>query len=211
MIVVPPLEPARILVLVSGAGSNMQELVKAAADPSWGGSVVALGADRECLALEWAKERGIPCFVEPLVHQAERVRWDQALAADMRQYEPDLVVCAGFMKLLGPAVLEAFPGRILNTHNALLPSFPGVHGPRDAVQAGVKLSGATLFFVDPGVDTGQIVAQTAVPVLFDDTADSLLERIKVAERTQLVESVGRLIREGWKIDGRRVDFGSGVL
>ena len=210
MIVVPPLQPARVLVLVSGAGSNMQALVKAAEDPAWGGIIVAVGADRDCSAIEWADQRGIPSFVESLDKGADRSCWDQALATDMRRFEPDLVVCAGFMKLLGPAVLEAFPGRILNTHNALLPSFPGVHGPRDAVHAGVKLSGATLFFVDPGIDTGHIVAQTAVPVTFTDTADSLLERIKVAEREQLVEAVGRLIREGWRIEDRRVDFGSGA-
>jgi len=120
------------------------------------------------------------------------------------EHKPDLVVSAGFRKLVGAAFLAEFGDRYLNTHNALLPSFPGIHGPRDALAYGVKIAGATLFFVDAGVDTGPIVAQVAVPVHDDDTEDTLTERIKVAERRQLVDYVGRLVREGWTITGRKV-------
>jgi phosphoribosylglycinamide formyltransferase-1 len=119
-------------------------------------------------------------------------------------YEPDLVVSAGFLKLVGEPFLRRFAGRYINTHNTLLPAFPGIHGPRDALEYGVKITGATLFFADAGVDTGAIVAQVAVPVEDGDTVDTLTERIKQAERRQLVEYVGRLVREGWTIDGRRV-------
>jgi phosphoribosylglycinamide formyltransferase 1 len=126
------------------------------------------------------------------------------LTARLFTYEPDLVISAGFLKLVGSAFLAQFGGRYLNTHNALLPSFPGMHGPRDALAYGVKVAGATFFFVDDGVDTGPIVAQVAVPVEDDDTEASLTERIKVAERRQLVDYVGRLVRQGWTITGRKV-------
>jgi phosphoribosylglycinamide formyltransferase-1 len=122
-------------------------------------------------------------------------------------YEPDLVVSAGFMKLVGEAFLERFGGKTLNTHPALLPSFPGMHGARDALDYGVKVTGATLFIVDAGVDTGMIMAQVTVPVEDDDTEEALHERIKVVERSMLVESVGRIAREGYTVDGRRVRFG----
>ena len=207
-----PLAPARILVLVSGEGSNMKAIVEAARAPYWGGKVVAVGADRECAGLDWAAEQEIPTFCHPFTRgtegvQGDRAQWDRELAELMAEYEPDLVVCAGYLKLLGSAVLERFEGRIVNTHNSLLPSFPGVRGPADAIEAGVKLAGATLFIVDPGLDTGAIVAQVAVPVEDEDDADSLLGRIKIAEQKQLVEAVGRMIREGWTINGRRVRYG----
>ncbi len=125
----------------------------------------------------------------------------------MAAHDPDLVVSAGFLKLCGPTFLGRFAGRYVNTHNALLPAFPGIHGPRDALAYGVRLAGATLFFVDAGVDTGPILAQVAVPVHDDDDEASLTERIKVAERAQLVECVGRLAREGWRVEGRRVAYG----
>ena len=128
----------------------------------------------------------------------------RALTDAVAEHEPDLVVSAGFLKLVGPRFLAAFGDRYLNTHNALLPAFPGIHGPRDALAYGVKVTGATLFFVDAGVDTGPIVAQVAVPVLDDDDEETLTERIKEAERRQLVEHVGRLVREGWTITGRKV-------
>ncbi|MGH3681569.1 MAG: phosphoribosylglycinamide formyltransferase, partial [Natronosporangium sp.] len=130
--------------------------------------------------------------------------WDRALTDQVTAYRPDLVISAGFLKLVGPAFLATFQGRYLNTHNSLLPAFPGIHGPRDALAYGVKVAGATLFFVDAGVDTGPIVAQVAVPVHDDDTVDSLTGRIKEAERRQLVACVGRLVREGWTITGRKV-------
>src|SRR6185436_8051745 len=130
--------------------------------------------------------------------------WDAALTAHVAKHQPDLVISAGFLKLVGPHFLAAFGDRYVNTHNALLPSFPGIHGPRDALDYGVKVAGATLFFVDAGVDTGPIIAQVSVPVLDDDTEETLTERIKDAERRQLVEYVGRLVRTGWTVDGRRV-------
>ncbi len=122
----------------------------------------------------------------------------------MAAHAPDLVVSAGFMKLAGPAFLARFGGRYVNTHPALLPSFPGMHGARDALEYGVKLAGCSLFVVDGGVDTGPIIAQAAVPVLDDDTEDSLHERIKTAERATLVDAVGRMAREGFTVSGRKV-------
>jgi phosphoribosylglycinamide formyltransferase 1 len=195
----------RIVVLVSGTGSNLAALLEACAEPSYGATVVAVGADRDGIrALDLAAAAGVPAFVERVKDHAERADWDRALAERTAEHAPDLVVSAGFLKLVGPEFLSRFGDRYLNTHNALLPSFPGIHGPRDALAYGVKVTGATLFFVDAGVDTGPIVAQVAVPVLPDDTEDSLTERIKVAERAQLVEHVGRLAREGWTINERKV-------
>ncbi|MDO4260164.1 MAG: phosphoribosylglycinamide formyltransferase [Actinomycetaceae bacterium] len=203
----PPIPGGRIVILVSGAGSNMVDLVRAAENPEWGGQIVAVGADRECAGIDWAKDHGLPTFIHPLNKGANRDEWDRELAYIVGQYSPDLVVCAGYLKLLGSAFLERFGGRTLNTHNSLLPAFPGTHAPADAIEAGVKVAGATLFIVDAGVDTGVILAQTVVPVLDDDNADTLLDRIKEAERAQLVASVGRLLREGWTVDGRRGKIG----
>lgn len=196
---------ARLVVLLSGVGSNLQALLDAGADPSFRARVVAVGADRTGAGgLQRAAAAGVPTFVEPVGEHPDRAAWDRALTGQVTAYRPDLVISAGFLKLVGPAFLAAFPGRYLNTHNSLLPAFPGIHGPRDALAYGVKVAGATLFFVDAGVDTGPIVAQVAVPVHDDDTVDSLTERIKEAERRQLVECVGRLVREGWTITGRKV-------
>ena len=138
---------------------------------------------------------------------ADRPAWDVALADKVASYDPDLVVLAGFMKLTGPAFLALFGGRTLNTHPALSPSFPGMHGPRDALAYGVKVTGATLFVVDEGVDTGPIVAQVAVPVLDDDDESTLHERIKTSERAMLVEWVGALARNGFHLDDRAVVLG----
>jgi phosphoribosylglycinamide formyltransferase 1 len=196
---------ARLVVLVSGSGTNLQALLDAAAEPAYGAQVVAVGADRDGIAgLDRAAKHDVPAFVHKLSGYPSRAEWDLALTDSVARYRPDLVVSAGFLKLVGPAFLAAFGGRYINTHNALLPAFPGIHGPRDALAYGVKVAGATLFFVDEGVDTGPIVAQVAVPVLDDDTEESLTERIKDAERRQLVEMVGRLVREGWTVSGRRV-------
>lgn len=200
-----PESPARIVVLVSGAGSNLQALLDACADPDYGARVVAVGADRDGIAgLERARAAGVPTFVVRVSDYPTREEWDRALTAHVAAYEPDLVVSAGFLKLVGAHFLAAFGGRYINTHNSLLPAFPGMHGPRDALAYGVKITGATLFFVDAGVDTGPIIAQVAVPVLDDDDEETLTERIKQAERRQLVEQVGRLVREGWTITGRKV-------
>lgn len=192
-------------MLVSGGGSNLAALLDACADPGYGALVVGVGADRDGTGgVERASAAGVPTFVERPADHASREEWDAALTARVSALEPDLVVSAGFLRLAGPAFLAAFGGRYVNTHNALLPSFPGIHGPRDALEYGVKVTGATLFVVDEGVDTGAIVAQVAVPVLDDDTEETLTERIKVAERAQLVEQVGAMVRQGWTVRGRKV-------
>ena len=197
--------PARLVVLVSGSGSNLQALLDAAADPAYGAKVVAVGADRDGIAgLDRAAQAGVPTFVDSVKTYETRAEWDAALTAHVEEHKPDLVISAGFLKLVGAEFLAAFGDRYVNTHNALLPSFPGMHGPRDALAYGVKIAGATLFFVDAGVDTGPIIAQVSVPVLDDDTEETLTERIKVAERRQLVEQVGRLVRNGWTIKDRKV-------
>ncbi|MFU8871879.1 phosphoribosylglycinamide formyltransferase [Micromonospora sp. SL4-19] len=200
-----PASVARLVVLVSGSGSNLQALLDATADPAYGARVVAVGADRDGIAgLDRAAAVGVPTFVERLKDHPTREDWDAALTARVAEHEPDLVISAGFLKLVGPRFLAAVGDRYLNTHNTLLPAFPGIHGPRDALAYGVKVTGATLFFVDAGMDTGPIVAQVAVPVRDDDDEETLTERIKEAERRQLVEQVGRLVREGWTITGRKV-------
>ncbi len=163
------------------------------------------GAD--ILALERAAKHGVKTFVLETTSYADRAAWDVALAEHVAAHTPDLVVLAGFMKLTGPAFLALFGGRTLNTHPALSPAFPGMHGPRDALAYGVKVTGATLFVVDEGVDTGPIVAQVAVPVLDDDDEATLHERIKTSERAMLVEWVGKLAREDFHIDDRAVRLG----
>lgn len=196
----------RLVVLVSGSGSNLQALLDAAADPAYGAEVVAVGADRDGIeGLARAERAGLPTFVRRLSDYPARDDWDRALAEAVGEHEPDLVVSAGFMKLVSEEFLGRFP--MVNTHPALCPAFPGMHGAADALGYGVKVTGATLFVVDGGVDTGPIVAQTAVPVEDDDTAETLHERIKVAERQMLVATVGRMAREGWSVDGRRVRIG----
>jgi formyltetrahydrofolate-dependent phosphoribosylglycinamide formyltransferase len=199
--------PTRVVVLISGGGSNLAALLGAARDPSYGVEIVAVGADRDCDGLRVAVDAGVPTFVERLKAYPTREDWDRALTAQVAAHEPDLVISAGFLKLAGEAFLAAFGGRYLNTHNTLLPAFPGIHGPRDALEYGVKITGATLFVVDAGLDSGVIIAQVPVPVLDDDDVDTLTERIKVAEREQLVTWVGRLAREGFRIEGRRVLLG----
>lgn len=197
----------RVVVLVSGGGSNLAALLEACADPSYGVEVAAVGADRDGIGgLDIAAAAGVATFVERVKDHADRAGWDAALTAQVAAHEPDLVVSAGFLKLVGPAFLTAFGDRYVNTHNSLLPSFPGMNGPREALAYGVKITGASLFFVDEGVDTGPMIAQVAVPVEPDDTVDTLTERIKVAERAQLVEYVGRLARDGWTIDERKVSI-----
>jgi phosphoribosylglycinamide formyltransferase-1 len=201
--------PARLLVLVSGAGTNLAALLEACRDPAYGARVVAVGADRDGIeGLERARRAGVPTFVHRLRDHRTREEWDAALTASCRAHRPDLVVLAGFMKLTGPTFLEAFGGRCVNTHPALSPSFPGMRGPADALEYGVKVTGATLFVVDAGMDTGPIVAQAAVPVEDGDDVERLHERIKVAERAMLVATVGRMAREGFVITGRSVRFGA---
>jgi len=201
---------ARLVVLVSGAGTNLQALLDACSDPGYGASVVAVGADRDSIAaLDRAKAADIPTFTVKVGDFPTRDDWDQALARECERHRPDLIVCAGFMKLVGQAFLARFGGRCLNTHPALLPSFPGMHGVRDALGYGVKVSGCTVFLVDEGVDAGPVLAQAAVPVHDDDDEASLHERIKVAERALLVGTVGRMARDGWSVNGdRKVRIGT---
>ena len=195
---------ARLVVLVSGEGTNLQALIDACADPAYGAAVVAVGADRDGIrGLERAEQAKIPVFTVKVKDFATRDKWDEALAARCAEFEPGLIVCAGFMKLVGKAFLARFGGRCLNTHPALLPSFPGMHGVRDALDYGVKVTGCTVFLVDEGVDQGPVVAQAAVPVHDDDDEGTLHERIKVAERALLVATVGRMARDGWRVTGGR--------
>lgn len=198
--------PARLVVLVSGSGTNLQALLDACADPSYGARVVAVGADRDGIeGLARADRAGVPTFVAQVSDYSSREHWDRALGDKVAAFEPDLVVSAGFMKLVSADFLDKF--LTLNTHPALCPAFPGMHGPRDALEHGVKVTGATLFVVDAGVDTGPIVAQVPVAVTEDDDVESLHERIKAAEREMLVDSVGRIARDGITVEGRRVRIG----
>jgi phosphoribosylglycinamide formyltransferase-1 len=195
--------PARLVVLASGEGTVLQALLDAAADPAYGAEVVAVGADRTGIrALERAG--AIPTFTLAVADFPDRAAWDAALAGELARWAPDLVVCAGFMKVLGRPVVERFAGRIVNTHPALLPAFPGAHAVRDALAYGVKVTGTTVHFVDEGVDTGPVIAQEAVTVRPDDTEDSLHSRIKDVEHRLYVEAVGRLARSGWTVSGRTV-------
>lgn len=183
---------ASVVVLVSGSGTLLQALLDAAADPAYGVQVVAVGADRDGIeGLARARRHGIPTFVVRLADHPDRAAWDASVDAAIGAHDPDLVLSAGFMKILGEPSLGRF--RIVNTHPALLPSFPGAHGVRDALAHGVKVSGATLFEVDAGVDTGRILAQRAVDVLEGDTEETLHERIKDVERRMLVEELPRLL------------------
>jgi phosphoribosylglycinamide formyltransferase 1 len=199
--------PVRLVVLVSGEGTNLQALIDACQDPGYGATIAAVGADRDGIkALDRAAASPagpIPVFVRKLRDYPARDDWDRALTMAVRQHQPGLVVCAGFMKLLGKAFLASFGGRCLNTHPALLPSFPGMHGVRDALDYGVKVSGCTVFMVADGVDDGPVIAQEAVPVRDSDDEAALHERIKVAERSLLVATVGKMAREGWTVEGSR--------
>ena len=194
-----------IVVLVSGSGTNLQALIDATADPAYGVRIAAVGADRDDIeALTRARREQIPTFVCRVADFATRAGWDAALTAHVAAYRPKLVVLAGFMKLTGEAFLGQFGGRTVNTHPALSPSFPGIHGPQEALDYGVKVTGCTLFVVDAGVDTGPVVAQSAVPVQGDDTVQTLHERIKTAERQMLVDHVGRMVRDGFTVTERKV-------
>ena len=200
-------ESARVVVLISGTGTLLQALIEASRIPGYGVQVVAVGSDRPGVAgLTRAEAAGIPTFVQSVADHPTRSDWDRALTKEVAAYAPDLVVSAGFLKLVGPEFLEAFGGRTINTHPALLPSFPGIHGPREALAYGVKISGATVFLVDAGVDTGVILAQSAVPVAEDDTVDTLHERIKVAERELLVDVTHRLATLRWRVQDRKVSW-----
>lgn len=201
----PSVPARRLVVLASGAGSTLQGLLDAGRDPGYGAEVVAVGTDRtDAGALRRAEAADVETFVAQPSGHPTREDWDRALTEAVDAYRPDLVVSAGFMRLVGPAFLGRFGARLVNSHPALLPAFPGMHAVRDALRYGVRVTGATLFLVDEGVDTGPVVAQAAVPVHDDDDEDTLHERIKVEERRMLVDVIGRMAREGWTVTGRKV-------
>ena len=191
-------------MLASGEGTTLQALLDASAHPSYGASVVAVGSDRVgARALDRARASAVTAF--SVGHgDLTRTEWDHALTRAVSEHQPDLVVCAGFMRILGPAFLDRLVGRTINTHPSLLPAFPGRQAVVDALAYGVKVTGVTVHFVDAGVDTGPVIAQAAVPVLAGDTPDSLHERIKVVEQPLLVDTVGRLARGTWTVEERTV-------
>lgn len=184
----------------------LHSLIHAAQRPEYPARIVAVGVDRECEAARRAGEVGIPHFRVALTDHPDRAAWDEALTSAVAAYSPDLVVTAGFMKILGPRFLDAFSGRILNTHPALLPAFPGAHAIRDALAHGVKISGSTVHLVDSGVDTGPILAQEAVPVLDGDDEATLHERIKTVERRLLVDVIAAVVAKGVTSDGRKAQI-----
>ena len=189
-------------MLASGEGRTLQALLDAACG-DYPARVVAVGSDRpEARALTRAGH--LPAFAVPF--SEPRPAWDRELADAVAAHRPDLVVCAGFMRILGPEFLARFPQRVLNTHPALLPSFPGAHAVPDALAYGVKVTGVTVHLVDEGVDTGPVIAQAAVPVEEGDDEASLHARIQSVEQPLYVEAVGRLAREGWTVEGRTVTF-----
>lgn len=199
---------ARVVVLVSGTGSNLAALLAAHTDPAYGARVVAVVSNTDAApALAKAQAAEVATAVVAPGDFPDRAAWDAALARTVEVFDPELVVLAGFMRILGQPFLSRFGGRIVNTHPALLPSFPGAHGVRDALAYGVRVTGCTVHLVDAGVDTGPIVAQRAVEVLDGDDEAGLHERIKAVERELLVDVVGRLAREGFTVDGRTVRVG----
>ena len=199
---------ARLVVLVSGAGTTLQSLLDASADEAFGAKVIAVGSDRLGIeGLARAEKAGVPTFTLRLADYPSRAAWDRAMTSACAAYSPDLVVSAGFMKLAGPDFLAAFGGRFINSHPALLPAFPGAHGVRDALDYGVKVTGVTVHFVDEGTDTGPIIAQMPVPVLDDDTVETLRARILSHEhalypRVLAALAEGRVTRVGRRVHVR---------
>ena len=189
--------PTRVVVLVSGTGSLLQALIDTTARPDYPADVVAVGSDRHNVeGLARAQRVGIATFTHRLADYPDRATWDRALTDSCAAHEPDLILSAGFMKLVGESFLARFGGRYLNTHPALLPAFPGMHAARDALEHGVKITGCTLFIVDAGIDSGPILAQRAVEVRPDDDETSLHERIKTQERQMLIDTIQDLVRHG---------------
>jgi phosphoribosylglycinamide formyltransferase-1 len=203
---VPPSAPARLVVLASGTGSLLESLLAAAVD-DYPARVVAVGTDRDCRALEVAASASIPGYTVRLGDYPDRAAWDAAVTEATAQHQPDLVVSAGFMKILGAQFLSRFLGRVVNTHPALLPAFPGAHAVPDALAYGVRVTGCTVHLVDAGVDTGPILAQEAIPVLDDDDESSLHERIKVVERRLLVDVLAAMATRGVTWNGRKAAMG----
>jgi len=191
----------RLVVLISGGGSNLRALLDASDDAEFPARVVAIGADRDAEGLAHAEEFGIPSFVVPFGAFDSRYAWGDELLDQLRQWEADLVILSGFMRLLPPRVVEALSPALLNTHPAYLPEFPGAHAVRDALAAGVTETGASVIVVDNGVDTGPVVAQRRVPVLPGDTEARLHDRIKVVERQLLVDVVLDVANGRIRLDG----------
>ncbi|WP_068187622.1 phosphoribosylglycinamide formyltransferase [Mycobacterium sp. UM_CSW] len=203
---VPPSAPARVVVLASGTGSLLGSLIEAAAG-DYPARIVAVGVDRECRATEVAAAASLPAFTVRLGDYPDRTAWDAAITEATAAHSPDLIVSAGFMKILGPQFLSRFCGRTLNTHPALLPAFAGAHAVPDALAYGVKVTGCTVHLVDAGMDTGPILAQEPVPVLDGDNEETLHERIKVIERRLLVDVVAAIATRGVTWTGRKASIG----
>lgn len=196
-------------MLASGAGSTLRAVLEAAGDAGYGARVVAVITDKDDAgALAIAHEAGLATAVVRLADFPDRATWDEALARAVGSFDPDLVLLAGFMRIVGAPSLERFGGRILNTHPALLPAYPGAHAVRDALAGGARITGCTVIIVDAGIDTGPIVAQAAVEVRDHDDEQTLHERIKTVERRLVADTVGRMAREGWTVSGRTVRIGT---
>ena len=202
----PPSAPARLVVLASGTGSLLNSLLDAA-QGDYPARVVAVGVDRDCRAVEIAEQASIPTFTVRLGDYPDRAAWDAAITEATKAHRPDLIVSAGFMKILGPQYLSNFQGRIINTHPALLPAFAGAHAVPDALAYGVKVTGTTVHLVDAGTDTGPILAQQPVEVLDGDDEQTLHERIKVIERRLLVDVVAAIATRGVTWIGRKATLG----
>ncbi len=184
-----------VVVLISGGGTNLAALLAEAEHADFPVRVVAVGADRDADGLLFAEQHSVPSFTVPLSSFDNREEWGRELLRQVRCWRPDLVVLSGFMRLLPAEVVRELSPRLLNTHPAYLPEFPGAHAVRDALQAGVAETGASVIVVDEGADTGPILAQERIPILPGDTEDSLHERIKVVER-RLLSDVLRGIADG---------------
>ena len=195
-------------MLASGTGSTLAALLGAQQDAAWGARVVGVVSDVPTAgALDLARAAGVATAVVAPGDFADRPAWDAALARAVEVFDPAWVVCAGFMRILGARFLGPFEGRVLNTHPALLPAYPGAHAVRDALAHGARVTGCTVHLVDAGVDTGPILAQRAVEVLDADDEASLHERIKQVERGLLVDVVGNVVRSGIVVEGRRARLG----
>ncbi|HHY07866.1 MAG: phosphoribosylglycinamide formyltransferase [Lawsonella sp.] len=188
--------PLRVVVLVSGIGSLMGAIIDATHQPDYPAEVVAVGADRPCEALGKAEAEGIPTFLCDFAQYSNRAEWDEALTEAVNHYSPDLVVSAGFMRITGPRMVHQFKGRFINTHPALLPSFMGAHAVEEALAYGVKYTGSSIHLIDEGMDTGPLLAQEPVPVMPDDTVETLHDRIKVVERRLLCDLIADIAENG---------------
>ncbi|ACI19654.1 phosphoribosylglycinamide formyltransferase [Dictyoglomus thermophilum] len=201
------MERKRLGVLVSGRGSNLQALIDASKDKDYPAEVVVVISNNpSAYAIERAKRENIPVFVVERENYKNKKEYEEKIKEILQSFRVDLVVLAGYMKIVGKTLLEAFPNRIINIHPSLLPSFPGLEAQKQAWEYGVKISGCTVHFVDEGIDSGPIIGQRAVPVYDDDTPETLAERILQEEHKLIVESVKKVLTEEYEIIGRRVVF-----